>query len=355
MFPCYQYQPTLTLRPVQTHRYHHPGNFYCHHRLLSRQGMGHLSSRGDRYEAQWRERGGQGKPPRWIRIVSFFNSGPWNLKEHSVCAITATSASNGSASVMVFAAQDLFYNLPLSATTVVLSTISIGLFGYGLAGIMRPIAVWHVDSVYWSTLPVVKTLQGLHWQDLKTSKPLRYFWYAFAGMFTYEWFPAYMFPFLNSFSIPCLASMHATGSKAGVLTNLFGGSINNEGLGLFSLSFDWQYVRYCSCIEANRLTEPTYLLQITSFQTSLPLKLQANAAAGFLVCYAAMLGIYYTNAWGAQSLPFMSTQLLTANGTTYPVSEVFIGGVLSTDALATYGSLDSAELSRTQCLWRMLP
>lgn len=36
--------------------------------------------------------------------------------------------------------------------------------------------------------------------------------------------------------------MHATGSKAAVLTNLFGGATNNEGLGLFSLSFDWQYV-----------------------------------------------------------------------------------------------------------------
>ena len=36
--------------------------------------------------------------------------------------------------------------------------------------------------------------------------------------------------------------MKATGSKAEVLTNLFGGATNNEGLGIFSLSFDWQYV-----------------------------------------------------------------------------------------------------------------
>lgn len=159
-----------------------------------------------------------------------------------MCAITATSASNASESVIVFAAQRLFYNLPLSAATVILSTLSIGLFGYGLAGLMRPIAVWHVDAVFWSTLPVVKTLQGLHWQSVKSSKPLRYFWYAFTVMFTYEWLPAYIFPFLNSVSIPCLASMHATGSKAQILTNLFGGSVNNEGLGILSLSFDWQYV-----------------------------------------------------------------------------------------------------------------
>ncbi len=225
--------------------------------------------RGDRYAARWREKGGEGKLPTWISVISFINPGPWNLKEHAICAITATSASNGAASVEVFAAQDLFYNLPLSATTIVLSTISIGLFGYAIAGIMRPIAVWHVDAVYWSTLPTVKTLQGLHWQDLKTSKPLRYFWYAFASMSVYEFFPAYMFPWLNSVSVPCLAAMKATGNKAAILTNLFGGSINNEGLGLFSFSFDWQYVRIV--LPCSSLTEPTSdrsLLSIPLFPSS---------------------------------------------------------------------------------------
>lgn len=143
----------------------------------------------------------------------------------------------------MFAAQDLFYSLPISTTTVILSLLSIGLFGYGLSGLLRPIAVWQVDAVYWSTLPTVKTLQGLHWQEVKNSKPLRWFWYAFAGMFFYEFFPAYIFPWLNSVSIPCLASMKATGSTAALLETLFGGATNNEGLGIFSLSFDWQYVR----------------------------------------------------------------------------------------------------------------
>lgn len=136
------------------------------------------------------------------------NPGPWTLKEHAICAITATSASNASASSKVFAAQNLFYNMPFSAVTVIFSTISIGLFGYGLCGIMRPIAVWHVEAVYWSTLPTVKTLQGLHWQQVKNSKPLRYFWYAFTGMSLYEIIPAYIFPWLNSVSIPVRCSFH---------------------------------------------------------------------------------------------------------------------------------------------------
>lgn len=182
------------------------------------------------------------KPPLWIRALVVLNPGPWSLKEHAVCSITATSASNASASVMVFAAQNLFYSMDVSATTVILSTISIGLFGYGLCGVLRPITVWHVESVYWSTLPTVKTLQGLHWQEVKNSRPLRFFWYSFVGMTAYEFFPAYIWPWLNSISVPCLAAMHTTGNKASILTNIFGGSINNEGLGLFNFSFDWQYV-----------------------------------------------------------------------------------------------------------------
>jgi hypothetical protein len=50
-----------------------------------------------------------------------------------------------------------------------------------------------------------------------------------------------------------------------------------------------------------------------------------------------MIGIYYGNAWGSKSLPFMSTDLLLTNGTTYPVSEVFNGGVLDEQALLSFG------------------
>lgn len=50
-----------------------------------------------------------------------------------------------------------------------------------------------------------------------------------------------------------------------------------------------------------------------------------------------MAGIYWGNGWDAKSLPFMSTKLLTENGTKYPISSVFPGGVLDTSALEKYG------------------
>lgn len=77
--------------------------------------------------------------------------------------------------------------------------------------------------------------------------------------------------------------------------------------------------------------------QITSFNTSLPLKLQAHSAVGYFICFIAMVGIYYTNGWQAKSQPFMSTRLRSQDGSAYPVSEVFRGGILDKEAFATYG------------------
>ncbi|KAF2023092.1 OPT superfamily oligopeptide transporter [Setomelanomma holmii] len=308
VYQIYQFKPTLIT--IQ-------GTFIVLMAYFLGKAWAKILPRGDKFEARWRAAGGVGKAPLYIRIMSFFNHGHWNLKEHSITAITATSASIAAPASQVFAAQEIFYSLPLSPVTVIFSTISIGLFGYGICGILRPICVWHVDSVYWSSLPTVKVLQGLHWQSVKDSKPLRWFWIAFSCMFAYEFFPAYIFPWLNSVSIPCLAAMHATGSKAATLTNIFGGATNNEGLGLFTLSFDWQY--------------------ITSFQSSLPLKLQLHQTAGFIVCFIVMIAIYYGNAWNSKSLPFMSTRLLTQEGKNYPSAKVFVNGVLDNNALAKYG------------------
>lgn len=50
-----------------------------------------------------------------------------------------------------------------------------------------------------------------------------------------------------------------------------------------------------------------------------------------------MVGIYYSNGWDSKSLPFMSTRLLSEDGTKYPITKVFVDGVLDTDALNTYG------------------
>jgi OPT oligopeptide transporter protein len=113
-------------------------------------------------------------------------------------------------------------------------------------------------------------------------------------MFIYEIFPSYIFPLLNGLNIFCLASQHASPAVQDVFTNVFGGSDANEGLGLFSLSFDWQYLGSGYVSHDYDLGKYTHCVKRCM---SLPLILQANAWIGYLFSYIVIAAIYYSNTW----------------------------------------------------------
>ncbi|KAI9508128.1 oligopeptide transporter [Russula earlei] len=237
--------------------------------------------------------------------LHFINPGKFLLKEHVTATIIASSASWGSTSVLNFAVQRLYYDTKVRATTAVLATFSTAVFGYGIVGILRPLTVYPSEMVYWLNLPSVSTFQMLHFDISANHKRLQLFWTAFAAMFIYEIIPSYIFPLLNGFSIFCLASQHTSSSVQDVFTNIFGGADANEGLGLLSLSFDWQY--------------------IGSSYMSLPIIQQANSWIGLFICYIATVAIYYSNTWNSKSFPMLSTALFSSNGSIYDQSAVFTG------------------------------
>ncbi|GLB42182.1 putative peptide transporter MTD1 [Lyophyllum shimeji] len=236
-------------------------------------------------------------------VFAFLNPGEFLLKEHVVASLLASTAAAGSTAVNNFAVQRLYYETHVDALTAVLATFSTACFGYGLVGIMRPLTVYPSEMVYWANLPTVAVFQTLHFDTAANHKRLKLFWTAFTAMFIYELIPAYIFPLLNGFSIFCLASQHASNKTVDVFTNLFGGADGNEGLGLLSLSFDWQYIGS----------------QFMSF----PLIQQANSWVGYAVCYIAIMGIYYSNTWNSLAYPMLSTSIFSANGSVYHQSAVF--------------------------------
>ncbi|KAL4079665.1 OPT oligopeptide transporter protein-domain-containing protein [Scleroderma citrinum] len=179
---------------------------------------------------------------------------------------------------------------------------------------VSPIAVRRSDyiSSSFQRLPTVSIFQclfhlifhcALHFNNAAKYKRMKLFWMAFTGMFLWEIIPSYIFPLLNGFSVFCLASQHASPSVQSVFTNLFGGADGNEGLGLLSISFDWQY--------------------ITSIFMSLPLTQQVNSWVGYGLCYIILSMIYYSNAWNSKSFPMLSTSLFSSNGSMYDQSAVF--------------------------------
>jgi hypothetical protein len=114
-------------------------------------------------------------------------------------------------------------------------------------------------------------------------------------MFIYEIIPSYIFPLLNGFSIFCLASQRTSPTVQNVFTNIFGGADGNEGLGLLSLGFDWQYI---GSALASRLWHPfSSLTYAVDRFMSLPIIQQANSWIGCCFCYIAIAAIYYSNTW----------------------------------------------------------
>lgn len=102
-----------------------------------------LLPRGDKWAARYRISNPEGRLPIYITLAKWLNPHSFGLKEHAIATITATSASQGSLSIVTFTVQRLFYpDNPLSAATVVLAPLSIALFGYGLTGLLQPVTVW---------------------------------------------------------------------------------------------------------------------------------------------------------------------------------------------------------------------
>ncbi|KAH9890519.1 oligopeptide transporter [Cubamyces lactineus] len=236
-------------------------------------------------------------------VLHFINPGEFRIKEHVIASLVASTASYGSSAVSNFAVQRLYYETNVEATTAILATFSTACFGYGLVGLLRPLTVYPAEMVYWANLPTVSIFQALHFDTASNKKRMKVFWTAFTGMFVWEVLPSYIFPLLNGINIICLATQHVPSAAQDVITNLFGGTDGNEGLGFLSLSLDWQY--------------------ITSSFMSFPLIQQANSWIGYVVCYVAIMGIYYSNVWNSKAFPMLSTSLYSQNGSVYDQMAVF--------------------------------
>ncbi|KAL4866984.1 hypothetical protein BDV12DRAFT_198714 [Aspergillus spectabilis] len=256
----------------------------------------------------------------WVRkTLEFLNFGQhFGIKEHVVAALIASSGNNGLSGVEVHAVERLFYGFHVTASTAVLSTFSIALCGFVLAGILRPLIVYPGEMVYWSTLPQVVLYQNLHFDTRANKRRLTKFGWALAFAAVWELFPAYMVTWFGGLSVFCLASLRAPEHTRKIFTTIFGGASSNEGLGILNFSLDWQYIQ--------------------SVYLSLPFKQQLNSWIGYAIFYVVMAALYYGNAWDAKTFPFMSTSLFLRNGDKFsPDSVLKPGGTIDFDKLNDIG------------------
>ncbi|KAI9844590.1 MAG: hypothetical protein M1838_002114 [Thelocarpon superellum] len=233
---------------------------------------------------------------RWL------NPHPFHRKEHVAIIIMASSAATCAYGIEALAVRQLWYASSPNAAESILLLFSSQLLGYGIGGLLRQTLVYPTRMLYPVVLPImamVDTLDGD--RTMASVRPaasvrLRLFYAIFAVVFVWEAFPQYLMPIMTGLSVFCL-----THRDDQTITNIFGGSNGNEGLGLLSLCLDWQYIA--------RSMSPLWV----------PLPTLVNSCMGYVIGLVVLAAAFYGHLWRAQDFPFLSQLLFSpeSNATRY--------------------------------------
>lgn len=96
-----------------------------------------------------------------------------------------------------------------------------------MAGVLRKSLVYPTRMLWPSVLPLSTLIETLHRERAEMKKKFNFFWIIFGIVAIWELFPQYVMPLLVGVSVFCLAQRNSL-----LITNVFGGSAGNEGLGL---------------------------------------------------------------------------------------------------------------------------
>ncbi|TFK37217.1 peptide transporter MTD1 [Crucibulum laeve] len=229
----------------------------------------------------------------------FINPGPFNIKEHVAITIFASTAAESALAISIFAADDLYYKVQPNVGIGIFTLIGSQLLGYGLGGVMRSFLVYPTYIVFPNLLPTVQLFDALHRgkKIFMQKKRVKFFWSIFIAIFIWEWFPEYIAPTLTGISIFCLAKRDSPW-----FTRIFGGAAGNEGLGVFALCLDWNYVGSGGGSMGALFT---------------PISTQLSLYFGTAICIIAFCACFANNVWNGQNFPFLSQSLFYENGTLY--------------------------------------
>ncbi|QRW12697.1 OPT oligopeptide transporter protein [Ceratobasidium sp. AG-Ba] len=233
---------------------------------------------------------------RWIpnKSISLFgynlalNPGPFNKKEHMLITIMANVSFNVGYSGYVIVVQRVptFFNQDWAKQFGYQITLSLSfqLIGYGLAGLSRRFLVYPAAAIWPRNLASIALNNSFHANTnpvvngWKISQ-MRFFMYAFGGMFCYFWFPNYIIGAMSYFSWIAWIK-----PESALLAAVSG---TNSGLGLNPLpTFDWNVV------------EASIQPLISPFFAT------ANNFLGMLCTFPIVLSLWLTNTWYTGHLPY---------------------------------------------------
>ncbi|KAH9729918.1 Oligopeptide transporter 1 [Citrus sinensis] len=230
------------------------------------------------------------------------NPGPFNIKEHVLLCVLATSGLSVPSSATILTVRKVFYHKYLNFWVGLLLTLTSQMLGYGFAGIFMKFLVNNPYMWYPFTLVDVFLYRSIH--EVMKSRPQRgitkfqFFILAAVTSFAYAIVPGYFFPSLGALSVVCWLW------KDSVTAQLIGSGRNGFGIGSFAL--DWNAI---AAYSGNPLVYPLSTI--------------INMTTGFIFFLYIITPIaYFTNSNNARHFPFSSTRLFDKYGHLYNVSKV---------------------------------
>lgn len=239
-------------------------------------------------------------PDRTINLFGWrfqLNPGPFSVKEHVLIAVTVSSGATSAYASDIINIQELFFGEHMSAIPSLTLLITTQVIGFGFAGLVYNMLVRPPSMVFPSALVTVSLFNTLHdSESLLTKKRMRFFIYAFAGIYVYQFLPTTLFPTLSSVAVLCYVHR----SK---ITQIL--SSGYRGFGIANLSFDWNVLG-----SSGPLFQPWWAAM--------------NFYGGLIgMMYIVMPILYFSNFWNAQSFPaVLSSALFTMNHEKFDVSAV---------------------------------
>ncbi|CAI6332826.1 unnamed protein product [Periconia digitata] len=236
-----------------------------------------------------------------------FNTGPFNIKEHSVITVMAGISIYYAYSTNTLLALlgKPFYDQSMSWGFQLLFTISSQIIGIAMAGLFRRFLVYPASMIWGIKFSNAALLYALHdrspdalfangWKVSRT----RYFCYVLVGMFCYYWFPGVIWQGLSVFAFATWIKPEDV-----VVNQLFGGF---TGLSLLPITFDWTYV-------TSYLQDPLLAPAHAHFNTLIGLAI-------FVVITT--IGVSFTNTWYGDYLPINTSSTFDNTQAVYNVTRI---------------------------------
>ncbi|MCL7025099.1 hypothetical protein MKW94_015260, partial [Papaver nudicaule] len=229
------------------------------------------------------------------------NPGPFNIKEHVLLSILATTGLDNPYAMSLVVVAKAFYKKKVGYWACFLLVQTSQMIGYGFAGLFIKFLV---DSPYmwWPySLLNVSFYRMLHEVEVRPKGKLtrlQFFMIVTSLSFGYYIIPGYFFPSITSLSFVCLIF------KNSVTAQQIGSGLHGLGIGSFSL--DWSTI---TGYLGNPLVIPMFSV--------------INTMVGFvLITYIVAPIGYWTNSYSAKRFPFFSGDIFDVNGQTYDVSRI---------------------------------